>query len=59
MKHRHVAHQNEFGGSVTADFRLLVETTTDGERITREQAQRQADKAAADQQQPPLFPTDS
>ncbi|HTH48073.1 MAG TPA: hypothetical protein VMB21_11210 [Candidatus Limnocylindria bacterium] len=59
MKQRHKPSQHEFGGEVTTGFRLLTETTLDGERAAREAAQREADRAEAERQQPPLFSTDS
>lgn len=50
--------QHEFAGGVTTAFRLLTETTLDGDRVVREQAQRERDQAEAAKLQPDLFAQD-
>lgn len=48
--------QYEFrGGAVTTGFRLLTETTTDGDRVTRERDQRERDQAESARRQTDLF----
>ena len=37
------------------DFALIQQTTADGERITRDRAQREADRKTAESNQIPLF----
>ena len=49
--------QFEFRG-VPTDFRLLTETTQDGERIQREREQKEKDQAEAAKLQTDLFPID-
>ena len=47
--------QYEFGGGVTAAFRLLTETTLDGEREQREIEEHARLQAEADKLQTDLF----
>ena len=48
--------QYEFGGGVTSAFRLITETTLDGEREQREIEEHERLQAEAAKLQPQLFP---
>ena len=53
-KRRHIAPQYEFGFTPKA-FNLLQESTLDGERIAREQAEAARARRAGESAQPTLF----
>jgi len=56
MKSRkHIARSINFDFGPNEPFALVPQTALDGERLTREQQQREADRKAAQQQQPELI----
>jgi hypothetical protein len=48
-------HQVDIQWDAPEDFTLVVEKTTDGDRIQREQEQKLADQKEAEKQQQPLI----